>query len=131
MTVINGRDASLRTAGPAWCQLPSGGYFRMSKAGGEHDRHHHAFNELYCIARGKAKVLVGDAEHYVRAGDIVCIRAGVEHDLLEVYGDEDLELFWLYEPGPEGAVLGHLHRGLEADAWHPVPARPVPPDFPR
>ncbi len=55
---------------------------------------------------------------------------GAEHDILEIYGDADLELFWLYEPGPPGATLGHLHAGPEAEAWHPVPAKPVPPDFP-
>ena len=130
MTVVNGRETSLRTDRPAWCQLPSGGYFRMSREGGEHDRHHHDFNELYLICAGKAKVLVDGQEHYVRTGDIVCIRAGVEHDILEIYGDEDLELFWLYEPGPETATLGHLYSGPEEEAWHPVPALPLPQDFP-
>jgi hypothetical protein len=42
--------------------------------------------------------------------DIVCIKAGDEHDILEVYGDDPFELFWVYEPGPEGGRLGHLHR---------------------
>ena len=69
-------------------------------------------------------------EWYVQARDIVCIKAGDEHDILEVYGDEDFELFWLYEPGPAGARLGHLHRSPEREQPHPVPAKPVPPDFP-
>lgn len=130
MTVVNGRETSLRTAGPPWCQLPSGGYFRMPSAGGEHDRHYHEFNELYLICGGKAKILNDGEEHYVRTGDMVCIRAGVEHDILEIYGDEALELFWLYEPGPENGRFGHLYFGSEAEAWHPVPAKPLPADFP-
>jgi hypothetical protein len=40
----------------------------------------------------------------------VCIKAGDEHDILEVYGDDPFELFWVYEPGPEGGRLGDLHR---------------------
>ena len=50
---------------------------------------------------------------------------------LWAYGDEDFELFWLYEPGPDDARLGHLHRSADKANPHPVPAKPVPPDFPR
>lgn len=130
MTVIHGPAQTLRSDRPSWCGLPSGGFFRMPKEGGEHDLHFHDFNELYFICAGQAKIVTAGVEAYVRKGDIVFTRAGDEHDILEVYGDEDLELFWLYEPGPAGGTLGHLHHGPEADAWHPVPSRPVPPDFP-
>jgi hypothetical protein len=116
---------------PSWCQTPAGGFFRLSKEGGEHDCHYHEYNELYLICGGKAKILNGGREWYVKERDIVCIKAGDEHDILEVYGDEDLELFWLYESGPEGARRGHLYRSPERSRPHPVPARPVPPDFPR
>jgi hypothetical protein len=80
----------------------------MPKEGGEHHCHYHEYNELYLVSRGKAKILNAGGEWYVQARDIVCIKAGDEHDILEVYGDEDFELFWLYEPGPDGARLGHL-----------------------
>jgi uncharacterized protein YjlB len=115
---------------PAWCHIPRAGFFRMSREGGEHDRHYHDFNELYLIARGKAKIMNAGTEHYVRVGDIVCIKAGDEHDILELYGDEDLELFWLYEPTSHADQLGHLHRTAESARPHPVPAKPLPPDFP-
>jgi hypothetical protein len=69
-------------------------------------------------------------EYYIRERDIVCIRAGDEHDILELYGEEDLELFWLYEPGPESVRRGHLHRSPEQARPHPVPAKPIPADFP-
>jgi mannose-6-phosphate isomerase-like protein (cupin superfamily) len=115
---------------PDWCQIPSGGFFRLSKDGGEHDCHYHDYNELYLVVRGKAKILNSGREWYVQARDIVCIKAGDEHDILEVYGDEDFELFWIYEPGPENARRGHLHRSPEQSRPHKVAAKPVPPDFP-
>lgn len=131
MTVIHADDEKLgRDTKPPWCQLPTAGFFRLPKNGGEHDCHFHDYNELYLIARGRAKIWNGDREWYVKAHDIVCIRAGDEHDILAVYGEEDLELFWLYEPGPAHARLGHLHRSPEKARPHPVPALPVPPDFP-
>jgi mannose-6-phosphate isomerase-like protein (cupin superfamily) len=131
MTVIHVRDSSLRAGNkPDWCQTPAAGYFRMAKEGGTHDCHYHDFNELYLICRGKAKILNRGQEYYVKACDIVCIQAGDEHDILEIYGDEDLELFWLYEPGPENGRFGHLHRSPEKAKGHPVPAKPIPADFP-
>ena len=96
----------------------------------EHDCHYHDYNELYLIARGMAMILNAGRDQYVRERDIVCIKAGDEHDILEIYGDEDFELFWLYEPGEDRARLGHLHRSPEKARPHPVPARPIPPDFP-
>ena len=132
MTVIHAGETVLGPqTKPDWCQTPSGGFFRLSNKGGEHDCHHHDFNELYLVCRGKAKILNAGREWYVKEHDIVCIKAGDDHDILEVYGDEDFELFWLYEPGPRDARRGHLHRSPEQSQPHPVPHKPVPPDFPR
>ena len=130
MTVIR-TDEQFSGTKPDWCQMPSGGHFRMSREGGQHDCHYHDYNELYLIARGMAKILNGGREHYVKAPDIVCIKAGDEHDILEIYGDEDFELFWLYEPNSQGGRLGHLHRSPDKAKLHPVPARPIPRDFER
>ena len=131
MTVIHTQDSALKTANkPDWCQTPARGYFRMPKQGGMYDCHYHDYNELYLVCRGKAKILNDGKECYVKAQDIVCIKAGNEHDILEIYGEEDFELFWLYEPGPEGGRLGHLHRSREKAQEHSVPAKPIPPDFP-
>jgi mannose-6-phosphate isomerase-like protein (cupin superfamily) len=131
MTVIHTQDGALRAPNkPYWCQTPSAGYFRLSTEGGTHDCHYHDYNELYLICRGKAKILNDGKEYYVKARDIVCIEAGDEHDILEVYGDEDFELFWLYEPGPADGRFGHLHRSPEKAKPHPVPAKPIPSDFP-
>jgi mannose-6-phosphate isomerase-like protein (cupin superfamily) len=131
VTVIHAPDTHLGPeTRPEWCQTPSAGFFRMSKEGGEHDCHYHEYNELYLISRGMAKIMNAGRHQYVREGDIVCIRAGDEHDILEVYGNEDLELFWLYEPGPDGARLGHLHRSPDREKSHPVPSKPIPTDFP-
>jgi hypothetical protein len=131
MTVIHTKDGALRAGNkPDWSKTPVAGYFRMPKEGGMHDCHYHDYNELYLICRGKAKILNNGQEHYVKAQDIVCIRAGDEHDILEIYGDEGFELFWLYELGPDDGRLGHLHRSPEKAVAHPVPTKPTPPDFP-
>jgi uncharacterized protein YjlB len=131
MSVIHAGETHLGPeTKPDWCQMVSGGFFSMPGEGGEHDCHYHEYNELYLVCRGKAKILNAGVEVYVQARDIVCIKAGDEHDILEVYGGEDFELFWLYEPGPVGARLGHLHRSAEKAQPHPVPATPVPADFP-
>jgi hypothetical protein len=68
-------------------------------------------------------------EYYVKPGDIVCTRADDEHDVLEVY--EDLEAFWFEDACPEGGRVGHLHKDAEKAKGHPVPTRPLPPDFPK
>jgi uncharacterized protein YjlB len=131
VTVIHAGETPLAPdTKPDWCQTPSGGFFLLPKDGGEHDCHYHEYNELYLVSRGKAKILNAGRAWYVKERDIVCIKAGDEHDILEVYGDEDLQLFWLYEPGPEGARRGHLHRSPEQARPHPVPHRPIPSDFP-
>jgi uncharacterized protein YjlB len=131
MTVIRATEQALTAANkPEWCQITRAGFFQLAKGGGEHDCHYHDFNEVYLICSGKAKILNDGREHYVKGGDIVCIRAGAEHDILEVYGDDDFQLFWLYEPGPPSGRLGHLHRSPEKARPHPVPAKSVPPDFP-
>ena len=78
--------------------------------------------------KGKAKVLTEGIEFYVQAGDIVCTRAGDEHDVLEVY--EDLEAFWFEDETPSGGRIGHLHLDREKAKGHPVAFRPVPADFP-
>ena len=130
MTVIHTQQVTLRAGNkPDWCQTPTGSYFRMQKQGGTHDCHYHDYNELYLVCRGKAKILNDGEEYYVKAQDIVCIQADDEHDILEIYDEEDFELFWLYEPGSEGGRLGHLHRSPEKAQEHPVPAKPIPPGF--
>lgn len=131
MTVIHTKDGAFQAPNmPDWCQTARVGYFRMPKQGGTHDCHYHDYNELYLICCGKAKILNDGKEYYVKAEDIVCIKAGDEHDILEVYGDEEFELFWLYESGPVGSRIGHLHRSPDKAEPHPVPVKPIPSDFP-
>jgi uncharacterized protein YjlB len=87
VTVIHAPDTHLGPqTRPEWCQTPSAGFFRMSNEGGEHDCHYHEYNELYLISRGMAKIMNAGRHQYVREGDIVCIRAGDEHDILEATG---------------------------------------------
>jgi mannose-6-phosphate isomerase-like protein (cupin superfamily) len=112
---------------PEWSDVTSAGIFRVPREGGRFDCHYHDCHEYWLIFRGKAKVRSEGQEHYVQRGDIVCTRAGDEHDVLEVY--EDLEAFWFEGETPPGGRIGHLHRDEEKAKGHPVPALPVPSDF--
>ena len=113
---------------PEWSCVTSAGIFRVLADGGRFDCHYHDCHEYWLIFKGKAKVMSEGQEYYVRPGDIVCTRAGDEHDVLEVY--EDLEAFWFEDVTPEGGRIGHLHRDDEKTKGHPVPAYPLPEDVP-
>jgi mannose-6-phosphate isomerase-like protein (cupin superfamily) len=114
---------------PPWSAVTSAGIFRVNAAGGRFDCHYHDCNEYWLVFRGKARVATEGVLHYVKQGDIVCTRAGDEHDVVEVY--EDLEAFWLEDATPPGGRVGHLHRSPEKAAGHPMPAAPIPEEFPR
>ena len=103
---------------PAWCDVTSAGIFKVPRDG-RFDRHYHDFNEYWLVYKGRAKVLSEGQEYAVGPGDIVCTRAGDEHDVLEVY--EDLEAFWFEEALEGEGRLGHLHRSPELAQGHLVP----------
>jgi len=113
---------------PAWCRMTGAGVFRVPTKDGRFDCHFHDCHEYWLIFAGKAKVRSEGQEYYVQRGDIVCTKTGDEHDFLEVY--EDVEAFWFEEILPAGGRVGHLHRDDQKAKGHPVPARPVPKDFP-
>jgi mannose-6-phosphate isomerase-like protein (cupin superfamily) len=108
---------------PEWCEISSIGRFSVPTVDGRFERHHHEVHEVWMLHAGKARIVVDGAERYVQGGDIVLTRAGEEHDIVEVY--EDLHGFFLETGLPLGGSGGH--RGGVA---HPVPAAPVPADFP-
>jgi len=109
--------------------VTSAGIFRVPAAGGRFDCHFHDCNEYWLIFRGKAKVVTEGQTFYVKPGDIVCTKAGDEHDMTEVY--EDLEAFWFEDATPAGGRVGHLHRDTNKAKGHPVAGLPVPEDFPQ
>jgi len=114
---------------PDWCAVTSAGIFRLPFANGRFDCHYHDCHEYWLVSRGKAKVLTEGRTFYVKPGDIVCTRAGDEHDVVEVY--EDLEAFWFEDATPDGGRIGHLHRDAGKAKGHAVPGLPVPEDFPQ
>ena len=112
---------------PDWCQVTGAGVLKAVNSG-HFDRHYHDCNEYWMIVHGKAKVWVDGKTHYVRDGDIVCLQAGLEHDILELY--EPIQGFFMEDALLPGGKAGHLHKSEEAAKGHPVPTLPVPPDFP-
>ena len=114
---------------PAWSGVTSAGIFRVPLENGRFDCHYHDCHEYWLVFGGRAKVLTEGRTFYVKAGDIVCTKAGDEHDVVEVY--EDLEAFWFEDATPAGGRVGHLHRDSDKAKGHPVPALPAPEDFPQ
>jgi len=112
---------------PEWSKVTSAGIFHVPFQGGRFDCHYHECDEYWLIFAGKAKVMSEGKEYYVKSGDIVCTRAGDEHDVLEVY--EDLQAFWFEDSTPEGGRTGHLHKEPEKENGHAVVSKPVPEDF--
>lgn len=129
MPVINTSENEMGPGNrPEWCRVTSAGMFRLPTQGGRFDCHYHDCHEYWLVFKGKAKVMTEGQEYYVKPGDIVCTKAGDEHDVLEVY--EDLEAFWFEAETPPGGRTGHLHYAEEKSQGHPVLAKPVPEDFP-
>jgi mannose-6-phosphate isomerase-like protein (cupin superfamily) len=113
---------------PEWSGVTSAGIFRVPAQNGSFDCHYHDCHEYWLFFKGKAKVLSEGVEYYVKPGDIVCTKAGDEHDVLEVY--EDLDGFWFEDATPPGGRTGHLHRDDHKAKGHAVPFKPLPEDFP-
>lgn len=113
---------------PDWCKVTSAGIFVVPRSGGRFDCHYHDCDEYWLVFSGKAKILSEGREFYVKRGDIVCTRAGDEHDVLEVY--EQLEAFWFEDSTAAGGRTGHLHRDSSKAAGHDVAGAPVPGGFP-
>jgi mannose-6-phosphate isomerase-like protein (cupin superfamily) len=114
---------------PAWCNVTSAGIFTVPVKDGRFDCHYHDCNEYWLIFEGKAKVISEGRQFYVKPGDIVCTKAGDEHDMTEVY--EDLKAFWFEDETPMGGKTGHLHLSAEKSKGHLVVAKPIPKDFPK
>lgn len=103
---------------PDWCDVTSAGIFKVPRDG-RFDQHYHDFDEYWLIFKGRAKVMSEGQTFIVEKGDIVCTKAGDEHDILEVF--EDMEAFWFEGTCPPGGRLGHLHRSAELAQGHLAP----------
>ncbi len=121
---------SLRASNPPlWSEVTAAGIFRVSADdNATFDCHFHDCHEYWLVYKGRAKIVTEGVEHYVKPGDIVCTKAGDEHDMLEVY--DDFEAFYFEDSTPPGGRTGHLHKNASKAEKHLVPTRPLPPDFP-
>ena len=130
MPVIRTAEKAMKEGNrPDWSRVTAAGVFRVLTEGGRFDCHYHDCDEYWLIFKGKAKIMSEGREYYVKPRDIVCTRAGDEHDVVEVY--EDMEAFYFEDAIPEGGRTGHLHKDEDKAKGHPVPASPVPEDFPQ
>jgi mannose-6-phosphate isomerase-like protein (cupin superfamily) len=103
---------------PDWCRVTAAGVFEVPADGGRFDRHYHDCDEYWLVFAGAAKIMTENVEYVVGPGDIVCTKAGDEHDVIQVY--EDLKAFFFEDPLPPGGRAGHLHRSPELAQGHPV-----------
>ena len=113
---------------PDWSDVTAAGIFRVSTVDGRFDCHFHDCDEYWLVFAGTAKVRSEGLDFFVQRGDIVCTRAGDEHDVIAVY--ETLEAFYFESATPPGGRIGHLHRDASLAAGHAVPHLPLPDDFP-
>ena len=113
---------------PSWSTTTSAAVLKGVNSG-HFDRHFHDCNEYWLIAKGKARVWIDGQSYYVKDGDIVCLKAGLEHDILELY--EPLIGFHFEDATPPGGRTGHLHKTDADKKGHDVPTLPLPPDFPK
>jgi len=108
---------------PDGCPASSAGLFVIRADGtGRFDRHYHDFSEIWLVAAGSGTIRVGDEHHHVQPGDIAYTPAGIEHDIIAVA--EELHVFWLSAPLPDGGSGAHLHREPDLAAKHLVPVVP-------
>jgi mannose-6-phosphate isomerase-like protein (cupin superfamily) len=109
---------------PDGCPAYSAGRFRLRAAGtSRFDRHFHDYDEFWFVASGTGTVVVADTVHQVQPGDIIYTQAGVEHDVIAITSDQDLEVFWLSWSLPPGARGEHRQRTPGDSKKHPVPFR--------
>ena len=118
-----GRDRLDAANRPAGCPASSAGQFVIRADGtARFDRHYHDFGEFWLVAAGHGTLAVGYRQHLVQPGDILYTPAGVEHDIVDV--TDELRIFWLSAPIPDGGSGAHLHRSPDLAIKHLVPARP-------
>ena len=108
-------------ARPTWSDVTSAGVFQV-EPNGRFDRHYHDCDEYWLVFAGNARVMVGAVTYDVVSGDIVCTRAGAEHDVVAV--GQTLQAFWFEGPTPSGGRVGHLHRTSDDAHGHGVPPLP-------
>ena len=66
---------------------------------------HETVDQVLVFVKGEGRAVVAGKTHDVRAGDMVAVPAGTEHDFINT-GDEALKLFTVYSPPehPDGVV---------------------------
>ena len=74
----------------------------------------HDVDQLLYAVHGEGQAVLDGAEHDFAKGIVVCVPAGVQHNILNT-GDEPLRLFTIYAP-PQHAPGTVQHDRAEAEA---------------
>jgi len=66
---------------------------------------HETVDQVLVFVKAEGRAVVAGKTHDIRAGDMVAVPAGTEHDFVNT-GDESLKLFTVYSPPehPDGVV---------------------------
>jgi len=103
---------------PGWSDFTAVGVFTVMP-NGRFDCHYHECDEYWLVFEGSARVRSEGVEYEVERGDVVCTRAGEEHDVVAVA--EKFGAFFLEDRLIPGGERGHLHRRPELASGHVVP----------
>lgn len=69
---------------------------------------HTESDEIWVVAAGDGRIVVGDLTTDVAENTVVHIPKGAEHSI-ENTGSSTLRVYWIFQPdGPENAILGGL-----------------------
>ena len=81
----------------------------------------HEVDQLLYAVDGEGKALMDGVEHDFEKGVVVCVPAGVQHNIVNT-GDEELKLFTVYAPPQHAPGTVHVTRAdaMKAEAEEPA-----------
>lgn len=59
---------------------------------------HHENDQFFRFEAGQGRVIIGETEYEVNAGDAIIIPSGVQHNVINISDDEYLKMYTIYAP---------------------------------
>lgn len=89
-----------QAGGPAYrefLRLPGASLgFYLLRRDGTDKQHPHETDEVYVVLGGKTGLRIGDTDHELRAGSVICVDRGAEHHFHDI--TEDLRALVIFAP---------------------------------